>query len=70
MNDDLKQFRLRRGYTMQDVADLSGISTAYYSYIEKGQRRVNYEVAVKIANALKTKPDKLFLNFEKSKCMN
>ena len=38
MRDWLKNIRLEKGLTQQQVAEQVGISTNYYSYIENGQR--------------------------------
>ncbi len=64
MNHELRHQRLEKGYTMQDLANRVGISKSYYSLIERGERRVSYELTFKIANILNTKPDKIFLNFQ------
>lgn len=42
------------------MSEVLGISKAFYSQIENGNRRLSYDMAVKIANIFKTKPDKLF----------
>ena len=64
MNDELRRRRLAKGYTMQDVANKAGISKSYYSLIERGERRVSYELTFKIAKVLNTKPDSIFLSFQ------
>lgn len=67
MNDQLKQNRLNAGLTMEDIAHKVNISKSYYSLIENGKRRINYELALKIANVFGVKPDSIFLKFESTK---
>ncbi|MCT2882634.1 helix-turn-helix domain-containing protein [Lentilactobacillus buchneri] len=64
MNDALRSKRQSKGMTMQDMANHVGISKSYYSLIERGERRVSYELTFKIANALNTTPDNIFLDFQ------
>lgn len=64
MNEKLKERRKEFHLTMQDISDMIGISKGYYSLIERGERRVSYELAFKIATALKTKPDLIFLEYQ------
>ncbi len=60
MDSKLKQLRLKKKYTSLQMSEVLGISKAFYSQIENGNRRLSYDMAVKIANIFKTKPDKLF----------
>lgn len=46
--------------TSKKMAELLGISIPFYSQIENRQRRLTYEMAIKIAGIFKTKPDKIF----------
>lgn len=60
MNSKLKEIRMKNNYTSKDIADILGISKPFYSQIENGRRRLSYDMAVKIANIFKMKPDELF----------
>ena len=60
MNSKLKEIRLKNNYTSKDIADILGISKPFYSQIENGRRRLTYDMAVRIANIFKMKPDELF----------
>lgn len=60
MDSKLKQLRLKKEYTSLQMAEQLGISKAFYSQLENGNRRLSYDLAVRIAKILKTKPDKLF----------
>lgn len=64
MNSILRETRLKKGLTMQQIADKVGISKSYYSLIERGERRASYELTFEIAKILKTKPDCIFLEFQ------
>lgn len=48
----LKRLRQARGYTLQDLSALSGLSTSYISRLEGGDRRMNTEILHKLALAL------------------
>ncbi|MBE6159706.1 MAG: helix-turn-helix transcriptional regulator [Lactobacillales bacterium] len=60
MNSKLKKIRMKNNYTSKNMADILGISKPFYSQIENGRRRLSYDMAVKIANIFKMKPDELF----------
>ncbi|EKQ20483.1 hypothetical protein LCAUCD174_1042 [Lacticaseibacillus paracasei] len=50
MNEKLKERRKEFHLTMQDISNMIGISKGYYSLIERGERRVSYELAFKISH--------------------
>lgn len=60
MNTKLKKLRLKNNYTSRYIADTLGISKPFYSQIENGRRRLTYDMAVRIANIFKMKPDEIF----------
>lgn len=62
--DKLKELRLENGLTQAVMAEELNISKQYYSQIERGERRLTYEMAVKIANIFKKTPDQIFLHTE------
>ncbi len=64
---ELKSLRKKKKYTCKDMADKLHISKPFYWQIENNKRRLSYEMAVKIADILKTKPDKIFYDEFKSK---
>ncbi len=51
MRDYLKTLRTGKGYTMQEMADMIGISKQYYQLIEAGdrQKRMDITLVQKIA---------------------
>ncbi len=56
----LQEIRLKNNYSCQYMANKLHISKSFYWQIENKKRRLNYEIAVKIANIFKTTPDNLF----------
>jgi transcriptional regulator with XRE-family HTH domain len=46
--EQLKQTRLRRGYTQQQAAERLGVTQAYFSMLEKGARKPSPDVARKL----------------------
>ncbi len=60
MNLKLKQLRQKKGYTTTYMAEQLKISKPFYSQLENDKRTLSYKMAIKIADILKTKPDKLF----------
>ena len=60
MNFKLRQTRLKKGYTTKYMAEQLKISKPFYSQLENDRRTLTYKMAIKIADVLKTKPDKLF----------
>ncbi len=62
MNLKLKEARIKKGYTAKYMAEQLNISKPFYSQLENDRRTLSYIMAIKIADILKTKPDKLFYN--------
>lgn len=58
----LKFLREKKGLSYQDMAELLGISKAYYWQIEHKNRRLYYDMAKKIAAIFGLKPDALFFD--------
>lgn len=58
--EKLKKYRLEAKLTNQMMADTLNISKPYYWQIEHDQKRLSYEMAVKIAKIFSLKPDDLF----------
>ena len=56
----LTKLRKKHKYTSSFMAEKLNISKPYYWQIEHGQRRLTYDMAIKIANIFKTKPDDIF----------
>ena len=67
MNLKLKQARQKKGYTTTYMTQELGISKPFYSQLENDRRTLSYKMAIKIADVLKTKPDKLFYDYFKER---
>ncbi|WP_277631361.1 helix-turn-helix transcriptional regulator [Atopococcus tabaci] len=64
----LKDIRDERGETLDQVSKAVGITPQYYWMIENGKRRLNYELAVKIASHFGKEPDDIFLDSHLTTC--
>lgn len=60
MRDKLREARKNKGLTQKEMAEKLKISKAYYCLIEKGQRRVCVDLALKIAEILQKSVEELF----------
>jgi len=66
--EKLREYRLKNKFTNQLMADILGISKPYYWQIEHDQKRLSYDMAIKIADIFHLKPDDLFYDeFKESK---
>lgn len=64
MYNKLREMRLKNKYTTQVMANKIGISKSFYSQIETGSRRLTYNMAIRIADVFKRKPDLIFYEDE------
>lgn len=60
MRSKLKELRTKKKLTSKVMAEKLGISIPFYSQLENRQRRLTYDMAIKIADIFKQKPDKIF----------
>lgn len=60
MFNKLKEKRYSKKYTNKMMAEKLGISKAFYCQIENGNRKLSYEMAIKIADVFDVKPDSIF----------
>ena len=58
--DYLKELREQKNLSCKDMAEILEISKAYYWQLEHGNRRLYYDMAVKIAAIFNRKPDDIF----------
>lgn len=65
--NSLEKYRIQFNYSCQDMADKLGISKSFYWQIEKGKRRLSYDIAFKISRIFETKPDNIFYEEYKDK---
>ncbi len=63
----LKELRLKKGYTQQELSLTSGINAAAISHIETDSRSPSLENFVRLCKGLDCSPS-LLLNWSKIKC--
>lgn len=56
----LYEVRKKKGYSLQQLSKLTGISTSHLNYIEKNEKEPTISVLVRIAIALNVKVDELY----------
>lgn len=56
----LKELRKKKKLTAREMAEKLEISKPFYCQIENGKRRLTYDMAVRIAQIFKKKPDAIF----------
>ncbi len=66
----LQEFRESKNISRDTIAQALGVSRVYIWQIEKGKRRLTYDMAFKISKILKTKPDTLFFEEMKNQDAN
>ncbi|MGZ9782496.1 helix-turn-helix domain-containing protein [Bacillus pseudomycoides] len=66
--EKLKEIREVHKMSLQNVADLIGVSKPYYWQIENGKRRLTYDLAVRISGVFNLTPDDIFFEFELTNC--
>lgn len=59
----LKQIRLNKNYTQEQLADLSDLDRTYISGVERGFRNISLINIIKLSRALEISPSEL-LNFK------
>lgn len=57
----LRDLRLQRGYTLEELADLTKLSPSYLSRLESGTRRLNADILQRLAHILSCHPGDLLL---------
>ena len=60
----LRQARLSNNMTLEQLGSMVSRSKQYLNQVEKGKIRLSYELAVKIAKAMGTTPDVIFLDVD------
>ncbi|MCY3067640.1 MULTISPECIES: helix-turn-helix transcriptional regulator [Aerococcus] len=62
MRKGIKDFRIERGLSAKDLAEIFDISESYYYMIEGGYRIPSYGLMMKIAKYFNKTPDYFFAN--------
>lgn len=58
-NENLKEARIKRGYSQKEVAEAIGVAKSTYSLYESGSREPNVQTIKKISDILNTTADTL-----------
>lgn len=61
MRTKLKEIRISKNLTQEELASKAGINRSYYTNIELGIKNPSYNVAIKIKEILDFKDDEIFL---------
>ena len=61
VGDNIRGFRHKIDYTQEKLAIRSGLHVNYISSVERGERNLGIENLVKIAKALRIKPNVLLI---------
>lgn len=59
----IRQLRLAKGWTQEDLATKAGLHSTYIGGIERGERNVGLDNLLKLARALQEHPSALFKDF-------
>jgi transcriptional regulator with XRE-family HTH domain len=66
LGKNVREFREKKGWSQDDLSEISGLHRTYISGIERGTRNPTIVVVHKIAKALTTAPASLFKLEEES----
>lgn len=58
----LREFRIKRGFTLEELAELTRLSPSYLSRLESGTRRLNADVLHRLALVLSCHPGDLLMH--------
>ncbi len=61
----LRQLRLARDWTQEELAARSGLHPTYVGGVERGERNVSLDNILKLARAMGEHPSALFADFPK-----
>lgn len=65
MENRLQEVRLNKGLSKWKLHQLSGVSFSHISLVEKHERGISYEKALRIADALDVELEEVFPEFRK-----
>ena len=61
----IRQLRLARGWTQDELAEQTGLHATYVGSVERGERNLGFDNLLKIARAFGEHPAALFADFQK-----
>lgn len=61
----VRQLRLAKGLTQEELAERAGLHPTYIGGIERGERNLGLDNLLKLARALREHPSALFADFPK-----
>lgn len=56
---NVRELRIRRGYSQEQLAELCDISPSFLGHIERGTRKMSLETLLALSNALRVTPNHL-----------
>ena len=56
----LKEIRKEKGYSLEKLSKMTGISSSHLNYIENNEKEPSLSMTVRIARSLKIKIDKFY----------
>lgn len=59
----IRQLRLTKGWTQEDLATKAGLHSTYIGGVERGERNIGFDNLLKLARALQEHPSALFKEF-------
>lgn len=59
----IRELRLAKGWTQEELAEQTGLHPTYIGGVERGQRNLGLDNILKIARALGEQPSALFKDF-------
>ncbi|WP_328824087.1 helix-turn-helix domain-containing protein, partial [Niallia circulans] len=63
VGEKIKTLRIKKGFSINELSDKSGVSKSYLSYIERGiQKNPSLQVLTKLAHTLETNVEELLDN--------
>jgi transcription regulator len=63
VGSQIKKHRVKRGFTQQELANLSDLSLPFINLVENEKRNLSVDTLIRILNALNVTPSEFFLPF-------
>lgn len=61
----IRELRLEKGWTQEELAEQAGIHPTYIGGVERGERNIGFDNILNIARALQVPPSALFAGLPK-----